>query len=267
MQERNTEHLKVIVLAAGSGSRLRPLTDNAPKCMVDINGVKIIDHILSTINDANIKQIKIIGGYKFDVLRKYLNTYNVELVENQKYATTNMVASLFGALCNEDLTYDLIISYSDIIYNAQVLNLLVSSSYDISVVIDKDWKRLWKLRMNNPLDDAETLKISSDNNIIEIGKKAKTYDDIEGQYIGLIKISSKILPCVYEYYNKMDKNKLYDGKTFDNMFMTSFLQELINAGFEIKPVYINRGWLEVDSTEDLDKYKKDGKYNLVEFKS
>lgn len=120
--------------------------------------------------------------------------------------------------------------------------------------------------MNNPLDDAETLKISPDNNIIEIGKKAKTYDDIEGQYIGLIKISSKILPCVYEYYNKMDKNKLYNGKTFDNMFMTSFLQELINAGFEIKPVYINRGWLEVDSTEDLDKYKKDGKYNLVEFK-
>ena len=100
------------------------------------------------------------------------------------------------------------------ILNAQVLNLLVSSNYDISVVIDKDWERLWKLRMNNPLDDAETLKISPDNNIIEIGKKAKTFDDIEGQYIGLIKISSKILPCVYEYYNKMDKNKLRSKAIF-----------------------------------------------------
>lgn len=265
MQEVKENHIKVIILAAGSGTRLRPLTDNAPKCMVAVNGIKIIDYILSTVNKVGIKNVKVIGGYKFNVLEHHLDNDNIEVVENKDYANTNMVASFFNALNEQDLKYDIIISYSDIMYNAEVLEKLVSCPDDISVIIDKDWEALWKIRMENPLDDAETLKLSPNGNIIEIGKKTKSIDEIEGQYIGLIKISSKALSKVRDFYNNMDKNKIYDGKTFNNMYMTSFLQALIDSGFEIKPVFINRGWLEVDSIEDFEKYKEDGTYNFVEF--
>ena len=71
--------------------------------------------------------------------------------------------------------------------------------------------------MENPLDDAETLKIYK-GNIIEIGKKTNTYKDIEGQYIGLIKISKKILKKIIKFYDNLDRNSLYDGKNFDNMY-------------------------------------------------
>ena len=265
MQEVKVNHIKAIILAAGSGTRLRPLTDNMPKCMVAVNGVRIIDFILSQMNHVGIKNIKVIGGYRFDVLQRHLDNNNLELVENKNYANTNMVASFFNALTQQDINHDIVISYSDIMYNAEILEKLAASPDDISVIIDRGWAHLWNIRMENPLDDAETLKISSDGYITEIGKKPKTTEEIQGQYIGLIKISSSALPKIRDFYNNMDKNKTYDGKSFDNMYMTSFLQALIDAGFKVKPVFINRGWLEVDSIEDFEKYNTDGTYNLVEF--
>ena len=265
MQEVKADFVKVIILAAGSGTRLRPLTDTMPKCMVPVNGTRIIDYILSKITQVGIKNVKIIGGYRFDVLKKHLEHAGFELVENANYANTNMVASFFRSLDDNDFGHDIIISYSDIMYNADILQKLISSTDDIAVVIDRGWEKLWRIRMENPLDDAETLKLSADGCICEIGKKTQSLADINGQYIGLIKISAKMLPEIKKFYDNMDKNKIYDGKTFDNMFMTSFLQTLIDSGFKIKPVFIDRGWLETDSIEDIEKYRADGTYNLVEF--
>ena len=108
--------------------------------------------------------------------------------------------------------------------------------------------------MENPLEDAETLKIKDDK-IIELGKKPQNYSEIEGQYIGLIKISKNIVNKVIDYYDSLDKNKLYDAKDFDNMYMTSFIQMAIDNLVDVKPVYINGGWVEIDSVEDLNSYK------------
>ena len=169
MQGIKMNQVKVIILAAGSGTRLRPLTDDAPKCMVMVNGTRIIDYILSNIDKVGIKNIKVIGGYKFDVLQNHLVGRNLELIENKDYAKTNMVTSFFCALEQQDFEYDIIISYSDIMYNSEILAKLVSCPDDISVVIDKDWEHLWRIRMDDPLADAETLKISSNGCISEIG--------------------------------------------------------------------------------------------------
>ena len=76
--------------------------------------------------------------------------------------------------------------------------------------------------MENPLEDAETLKIDKNGNIKELGKKPSNFDDIEGQYIGLIKVKQGILNHFKEFYKNLDKNTTYDGKDYENMFMTSF---------------------------------------------
>jgi choline kinase len=104
--------------------------------------------------------------------------------------------------------------------------------------------------MENPLEDAETLKIK-DNKIIELGKKPNSYEEIEGQYIGLIKISKKILPTIINFYKSLDKTKLYDGKDFNNIYMTSFIQLIIDKLIDVNPIFINGGWVEIDSVEDL----------------
>lgn len=240
--------MKAIILAAGQGTRLRPLTNNKPKCMVSYLDNPIIDTIIKTMKLSRIKDISIVAGYKKEVLQKHLLNEKIKFYTNDSFMTTNMVSTLF---CAEiEMNDDIIISYSDIIYSEKILNSLIESKDDISVVVDRSWRELWQQRMDNPLLDAETLKIK-DNKIIELGKKPKCFSEIEGQYIGLIKISKKVILDVLSAYTTMDRDKKYDGKDFDNMYLTSFIQYLINNGFRISPVFINGGWTEIDCLKDL----------------
>ena len=95
--------------------------------------------------------------------------------------------------------------------------------------------------MNNPLNDAESLIYDKDFNIIELGKKAKFYSEINGQFMGLIKIRADIAKQIFQIWSKMDTNKIYDGKDYNNMYMTSFLQLLIDKGYKIQAAMINNG--------------------------
>ena len=240
--------MKMIILAAGQGTRLRPLTDDKPKCMVEYKGKAIIDYILETANICNIKDIAIVNGYKKDVLESYLKNQKVTFFTNENFDKTNMVSTLFCA--KEYMDEDLVISYADIIYKEEILQKLIESENDFSVIVDKYWKELWAQRMENPLDDVETLKIK-DGKIVELGKKPNSYDDIDGQYIGLIKISKNILPKIIKYYENLDKNKFYDGKDYENMYMTSFIQMIIDNLQDVNPIFIGGGWTEIDTKSDL----------------
>ena len=245
------EDIHFIALCAGQGTRLRPLTNEVPKCMVKYKGRSMIDYTLSVVHESNVSDVTLVTGYKADVLKRP----GVKYVHNQHYMSTNMVYSLFCALdtySSSSNTTDTIVSYSDIIFDPSVLDVLIKSTgYDVYVVIDEDWLNLWKSRMENPLSDAETLKIDSDGFISEIGKKPLSYECIEGQYIGLMKFSPTGLELLRQVYGSLDRNDIFDGKDIDNMYMTSLLQLLINSGVKVRPVYIQGGWIEIDSAEDL----------------
>ncbi|MDR5659786.1 phosphocholine cytidylyltransferase family protein [Serpentinicella sp. ANB-PHB4] len=247
--------MKTIILAAGEGKRLRPFTEDKPKCMVLYREKPIINYILDAIDEKNLQDIGIVTGYKDDVLRKHIKKIytekNVDLYHNPKYHSTNMVQTLFCAESYFDCNKDLIVSYADIIYNQNILTDLIKDDSEISVVVDKNWKELWEMRMDNPLEDAESMKIDNEGYIRELGKKPRDYSDIDGQYIGLIKISKRVIEKVKSFYHNLDKNRNYDGKNFNNMYMTTFIQLLINKGFKVKAVEVYGGWLEIDTTDDL----------------
>ncbi len=246
--------MKMIVLAAGEGTRLRPYTLDKPKCMVEFNKKPMIDHLLDNCKALGLTNVIIVTGYKEDVLKAHLSNQNLTYCSNSNYNVSNMVSSLFCA--QNEMTEDIIISYSDIIYKKSVLEELIQSKSDFSVVVDKNWKDLWSIRMEDPLSDAETLKINSEGNIEELGKKPRSYSEIEGQYIGLLKIKKNALAKFINYYHSLDKTAIYDGKTFDNMFMTTLIQSIITNVMPVKPVFIKGGWLEIDSVEDLKNYEK-----------
>lgn len=251
--------MKAIIVAAGQGTRLRPLTDTKPKCMVEYQGKAIIDSILETMFTCNISEVAIVNGYKKEVLETYLDDKNIRFFANLRYDTTNMVSTLFCA--KEFMNDDLIISYADIVYDTVVLEKLMLSQGDFNVVVDRCWKELWAQRMENPLEDAETLKIRN-NVIIEIGKKPTSYSEIEGQYIGLIKISRQVIKKIIDFYESLDKKSIYDGQNFDNMYMTTFIQLIIDYLLDITPVFIEGGWVEIDTVDDLNvsMIKKETKY-------
>lgn len=247
--------MKLMVLAAGEGTRLRPLTNDRPKCMVEFQEKPMIDYIVENALKCEVPEVNVILGYRAGQLKSYLSKYSntsLKFFYNTKYEETNMVYTLFCA--ENQLQGDVIISYSDIVYNAEVLEKIISTN-ESAIIIDRNWKDLWTKRMENPLDDAETLKLDAQEYVIEVGKKPRDYSEIQGQYIGLIKISEKDIEKVKEIYHNLNKEQLYDGKSFDKMFMTSFLQILINQGIRLKAVTIDGGWIEIDSIQDLENLK------------
>jgi len=219
--------------------------------MVEYNEKPIIRHIVDTLKECGIDDIAIVNGYKKLVLEKYLQDDNIQMFTNEKYASTNMVSTMFCA--TEFFDDDLIVSYADIVYNRTILKALLDSKADFSVVVDKEWEKLWSLRMDDPLSDAETLKIEN-GRIVELGKKASSLSEIQGQYIGLFKISKNSINKVMDYYLSLDKTAIYDGQDYDNIYMTSLIQLIIDNVMRVEPVCINSGWVEIDSISDLEAY-------------
>ena len=239
--------MKAIILAAGTGTRLRPLTDDKPKCMVNLNDKPMLDWQIGVLTSEGIDEIHVVAGYRKE---KIVNP-KVILHENKRYATTNMVTTLFCAEAAMDGNEDIIISYGDIVYSRTVLKSLKECVAPVCVVVDKGWFGYWKERMDDPMSDAETLKMEGDARIVELGKKPKGLDEVQGQYIGLFKIRADMVKAFRDVWREMDRQGIYDGQSFDNMYMTSFLQHLIDTDWTLRPVFTDRGWFEVDSPSDL----------------
>ena len=242
----NKNKLKVILLVAGEGKRLRPHTLDKPKCMVQIDGISLIDRQMKILNAEGLDDILMIGGYKADMLKRR----GVRLKTNLRYHETNMVWTLFCA--EEELTGDVIVSYGDIVYSRDILRQLINSNSDISVTIDKDWEKYWSARNENPLDDAETLKLSEDGKILEIGKKPESIDEIDGQYMGLMKFSSVGIEQIKNVFHKALVTGELVGNSLENSYMTDLLQAAINAGYSVQSVPTSGGWVEVDTVSDLE---------------
>jgi L-glutamine-phosphate cytidylyltransferase len=237
---------KVILLVAGEGKRLRPYTLDRPKCMVEIDGISLIDRQLAVLQAEGLDDIVMIGGYKAEMLKRD----GIKLKKNPRYYETNMVWTLFCA--EEELEGEVIVSYGDIVYSKEILQALLHSKADIAVTIDKDWESYWRLRNEDPLDDAETLKLHSDGTISEIGQKPTSLNEIEGQYMGLMKFSAegvKQIKATFHVAVVNDGGLL--GDNVENAYMTDLLQAVISSGQPVKAVPVCGGWVEVDTVDDL----------------
>lgn len=260
---------KALILAAGQGTRLRPFADGVPKCLVKLFGESLLDRQLKALSEAGILDITILGGYQAEKLKPF----GYPVIVNREYKTTNMVATLFCAKSAFDGKADVIISYGDIVYEPSVLSELLHCDAPVCLAADRQWRRYWESRMEKPLDDAETFQMTLNGRVKELGKKPTGYHEIQAQYMGLIKVNASWALDFARAYNRMDQNLTYDGKSFKNMYMTSFLQHLIDSDWDIQAVLVDNGWLEVDTVGDLELYdhlqKKDELkqfYNASSFK-
>ena len=236
---------KVILLVAGEGKRLRPFTLDRPKCMVEIDGISLIDRQLSVLKAEGLDNIIMAGGYKSEMLKRE----GVKLKLNLRYFETNMVWTLFSV--EEELDGDVIVSYGDIVYSREILQTLLESTADIAVIIDKEWESYWRERNEDPLDDAETLKLRADGTIREIGQSPQALDEIEGQYIGLMKFSAQGVSQMKEtFYEALESGELL-GKPIENSYMTDLLQALINSEKLVTSIPIYGDWVEIDTVSDL----------------
>lgn len=260
--------MKAIILAAGMGTRLGKYTKELPKCMLSFGGKTLIEHQVETLRSAGIKDIIIVKGY----MPNKIQIPGVKYYVNEDFANTNMVETLFKA--EKEMNDDILVCYSDILYEKKVLDKVLESKADIGVTIDEDYWDYWKARLDHPEQDTESLVVEGDR-IVELGDTKCGPEKAKVRYVGLIKFSKKGLESLKKVYHE-DRKKYYDkdypwlrSKSFKKAYMTCMLQALINDGHEVEPITVQRGWLEFDTESDYEKYNNWLKNGLLDkyFKS
>ena len=141
--------------------------------------------------------------------------------------------------------------YGDIIFEKRIIMSLIESKAQICVSVDRQWRPLWESRMSDPLDDAETLKMRDGNRIVEIGQKPNFYSDIEGQFRGLLKIRFEGVARLQQSWRELQAMQVYAGESVTKIYMTSFIQYMVDSGVDVRADLIDGGWLEIDTVQDV----------------
>lgn len=243
--------MKAIILAAGQGTRLKKYTENLPKGMLDFDGKTIIERQIGTYRNCGITDIVVVRGFAAEKIRYPDITY----YENNDYANTNMVESLMAA--KQEFNDEIIVSYSDILFEESMLRGMMKSPEDFTVAVDDNWKEYWEARYGKVDFDTESLSIDEHNNITELGLESPSLEDIDARYIGLLKFSKKGIQKTLEILNRdyetyQDKPWKQSGKTIRKAYMTDLLQAVIESGSNVKALKFKNGWIEFDTNEDYE---------------
>jgi choline kinase len=234
--------MKAIILAAGEGKRLRPLTANTPKSLVNIWGKSLLVRQIEQLHKFGLTDITVVTGYCKEKIEKI----GLDTVFNEEYDSTNMVFSLSKMLpnlrqCNDEST---LVLYGDVAYaDAHLASLIDSSSTAKMVVLgNTDWFELWSKRLDDPLTDDDNFKL------LDIGKVPDSLSQVQAQYMGMIKVDTPFLTSLLDDYLEScssEKSK--------NMYMTDLIQQVAN-NHTVQVELVAGSWIEIDTIEDYNLY-------------
>jgi histidinol-phosphate/aromatic aminotransferase/cobyric acid decarboxylase-like protein/GTP:adenosylcobinamide-phosphate guanylyltransferase len=237
--------MQAIILAAGMGRRLQPLTNNVTKCMVKVNGVTLIERMLAGLDALGLSRVVLVTGYRAETLRRFVSSLPlatpVEYVHNEVYDTTNNIYSLYLArrYLTEDAT---LLLESDLIFDEKILHRLVEHPYPSLVMVAKF--ESWMDGTVVQLDENDGIRAFLDKNEF-------VFDDIPTYYktVNIYKFSQSFSTTHYvpflEAYSKALGNKHY----YEQVLKVIALLERP----EIKAIRLNgEAWYEIDDMQDLD---------------
>lgn len=244
----NSKNYKAIIIAAGLGSRLGELTKDIPKCMLKLNGKSLLKRQIDAYSINGIKNISVIRGYQKDKI----NFKGVKYYENSDYQNNNILNSLFYA--EKELNGNVIVSYSDIIFSPKIIERLLESNADISIVVDVDWRGSYTNRKNHPIEEAENVIFDANHSVIDIGKIMTKRGDVHGEFIGMMKFTPKGAEIFKKHFHRA-KQLFWDkpfqkSKKFQNAYITDILKDMADLGVPVHSVIIEQGWKEIDTIED-----------------
>lgn len=250
--------MKAILIAAGRGRRLGPHTSDIPKCMVPVAGKSMLARFWQACESAGATELVVIRGYKADVLTAEVGRLGVptRFVDNLYWETNNVLQSL--ACARYEMEGPALISYSDIVFTPEVAKAAVESKADIGLIIDRAFRDVYVGRTDHPLDEAEVADLRPDGAVARVGKKAFAAEHAIGEFIGLLRTSAdgmqqltNVLDRAMASYYKRYEDPYQRAKTFQNAYLTDLLQDAIDRGVRIEPIFIDGSWREIDTEQDL----------------
>jgi choline kinase len=238
--------MKSVILAAGVSARLRPLTNNTPKCLLKIGGKTILERTLDNLLAYNLNDLIIVTGYLQEQIKSFIaDNYpqlNVTYIFNDKYDTTNNIYSLW---MTKDLVMnnDMLLMDSDILFDKKILGLLLNSEYSNCLALRSDHK----------LSDEEIkVKLNNDGSITEISKKVDLNHAV-GESIGIEKFDAEFTNKLFEI---LDRKILVENKV--KIFYEAAFQDAINDGNKIYAVDIGSlKCIELDFAEDIERANRE----------
>ena len=229
--------MKAIICAAGEGKRLRPYTNDYPKCLLKIGDVTLIEHLLNHLSEVGVYDVTIVLGYKKEtVINRIGNEYkncNISYVVNEEYTKTDNMYSLWLAMKNVD--DDIIFFNGDVLFNVNILKEILKNNKDLIVL--------------SPEIKEDSMRTKVENNLIK-GLSKRLEGEVHGDAIGIYKLSKN---SVKEYFKIA--TKLVFGGGISTSFVTpiNFIMDTI----DFHPFYVNHSkWMEIDNIEDYKKAKE-----------
>jgi L-glutamine-phosphate cytidylyltransferase len=237
--------MRGLILAAGRGSRMGSLGDDRPKCLVELQGRPLLDRQIAALRRGGVEEIGIVRGYRADAL----NVPGISYFDNPRWAQTNMVMSL-AAAASWLREAPVVVSYADIFYRGDTIRGLAREPGTLVISFDRLWRQLWSKRFADPLSDAETFRMNRAGELLEIGGRTQTIEDIEGQYMGLLKFTPTAWRAVEDLLAALD------APTRDRLDMTGLLRRLLDAkSIIIRTFGIDGQWGEIDNPGDVALYQ------------
>jgi len=233
--------MKVVILAAGMASRLKPLTNNSPKCLLNVGDKSILERTIDNLIKNNVSEIIVVTGFLKEMIENFLTnnypTVKFKFLYNEKYDSTNNIYSLW-MVKEEVLGHEMLLLDSDIIFDSRIIGQLINSQYDNCLA----------LRSTKILSEEEIkCLLDSDGSIKEIGKTMVPSEAV-GESIGIEKFSIEL---VDELFKILDKKILIDKDI--NVFYEAAFQNAIDNGAKIYPVDVgNYKCMEIDTLEDFE---------------
>ena len=241
--------MRALILAAGRGSRMGHLSDDRPKCFIELKGKPLIERQIAALRQGGVDEIGVVRGYRAEMI----DFPGLSYFANGRWAETNMVMSLATA-ASWLHSGPLIVSYADIFYRSELVRGLAAASGQLVISYDRAWRRLWARRFADPLTDAETFRIDQAGRLLEIGGKTTRIEEIEGQYMGLLKFTPAAWSVVEAILDTLDP------AVRDRLDVTGLLRRLLNeARLPIQTFGTDGNWGEIDNPDDVALYQ-----NMIE---
>ena len=226
--------MKALILAAGLGSRLAPLTDSMPKSLVSVNGKPILFKQIDNLQMNGVEDITIVAGYKADVLEKKVHALysNVEIINNYDFASTNNMYSAYLGI-QKTGTDGFLMMNADVFFDASVITALLECKASNAIVVDV-----------GSYNEESMKVIQKGNRLVAISKQI-TEKDALGNSIDVYKFGSDGAKAFFDKCYEYIRIK-QDLKKWSEVALNDILNEVL---FEACPL---RGrWFEIDNQDDL----------------
>ncbi len=226
--------MKVVILAAGVGSRLRPETDDKPKAMIRINGKPLVQYQVESVRKVGFKdeEIFVLGGYKMERIQEHFEGTGIQFIYNPHYESMN---NIYSFLLTEQIGDDILLINSDDFFDERMIPLILEAKEPTAILVDKQ-KELTEEAMRVKLDEKNRLKL--------VNKKI-ALTEADGEYIGISKLARPELEVLYEKARRM----IDAGETdawYENVY-EACASEITIVGIDTK----GYPWIEIDDFNDL----------------